>query len=308
MTGSRRVGVDVGGTKCLGVVIDQHGTVTSWARRPTATRFDELAATVAAIIAELDEPGDDIDTGGGTGAGTIGIGLPGLVDRQGRLHAAPHLDDAIDLAPIEAATLLAEHLGRKVVLDNDATCATLAEWRLGAARGLDNMVLVTLGTGIGGGVVSDGRVLRGEHGFAGEFGHFQVDPLGPACSCGKRGCWETFASGRALSALAAAGLGMSGEQVEQAARDGDPAAQAVLDEFARQVAIGLSALTNMFDPAAFVLGGGLAQTRDVLAEPLARWTAEYLYSASRRPVPGLLFAELGPQAGAIGAALLSSSG
>jgi glucokinase len=311
------IGVDVGGTKCLGVVLSADHEVQATARRPTATSFDDLSDTVAAVVEELE--------GGAAEQSPIGVGLPGLVDRDGRLHAAPHLDDPGGHEPIAAAAALSDRLNRRVLLDNDATCATLAEWQLGAGRGLNNFVLVTLGTGIGGGVVSDGAVMRGEHGFVGEFGHMLVDPDGPACSCGNRGCWETFASGRALGDLARAaaergGLDgvlaavggdldrVGGEQLEDAARRGDAGAAAVLDEFAHWIGVGLAALTNAFDPAAFVLGGGLAGTADVLAGPLERWLREFLYSSRRRPVPEVRFAALGPMAGAMGAALLTAPG
>ncbi len=314
MTTPALIGVDVGGTKCLGVALNSDLEVEASARRPTATSFEELSATVAAVVEELEA--------GVAGDTPVGIGLPGLVDREGRLHAAPHLDDPDVEEPIEAAATLSERLRRPVLLDNDATCATVAEWRVGAGRGLNNFVLVNLGTGIGGGVVSDGAVVRGEHGFAGEFGHMLVDPNGPACSCGNRGCWETFASGRALGDLAraAAETGaldgvlsavggdldqVGGEHVEDAARRGDAGAAAVLDVFARWIGVGLSALTNVFDPAAFVLGGGLAGMADVLADPIEQWLREFLYSSRRRPVPELRFAALGPAAGAIGAALLT---
>lgn len=314
MTAPALTGIDVGGTKCLGVTLGADLEVTATVRRPTPTSFDELCDTVAVVVEELRQ--------GDAGDSPIGVGLPGLVDRQGRLHAAPHLDDPVGQGPIEAAATLSDRLSRPVLVDNDATCATLAEWKLGAGRSLNNFVLVTLGTGIGGGVVSDGAVMRGEHGFAGEFGHMVIDPDGKACSCGNRGCWETFASGRALDDLARAAAergaldgvlatagdldGVGGEQVEDAARRGDAGAGAVLDEFARWIGVGLAALTNTFDPAAFVLGGGLAGTADVLADPLERWLRAFLYSWRRRPVPEVRFAALGPMGGAMGAALLTA--
>ncbi len=160
-----------------------------------------------------------------------------------------------------------------MAVTNDATCAALAEWRFGAGRGVDDMVMVTLGTGIGGGVVAGGRLIVGANGFAGEFGHMVVDPDGPPCPCGRRGCWERYASGSGLAQLArAAAVGgrlrrvvevaggdagmVRGEHVQAAAREGDPGAVAVVDEFARWVALGLVNLTNALDPARFVLGGG----------------------------------------------------
>ena len=174
-----------------------------------------------------------------------------------------------------------------MAVDNDATCATLAEWQAGAAQGFDDVVLVTLGTGIGGGIVAGGAIQRGAHGFAGELGHMVVDPDGPPCPCGRRGCWERYASGAGLAmlarraaadgrlaaAVAAAGSieALRGEDVRAAALDGDDEASAVVDEFARWVALGLVNLTNLVDPAILVLGGGLAATPELYLPPVQRW-------------------------------------
>lgn len=312
--GALAIGIDVGGTKCLGVVVDDRWQVQRSARRMTRRRFDELAAVLEEIVTELDPQS----------ALTVGVGLPGLIDRDGRMYAAPHLDDPTD-GPLEARAILAERLGRTVAVDNDAACHAIAEWRLGAAQGIDHFLMVTLGSGIGGGVVMDGRVQRGKHGFAGEFGHMMVDPDGPPCPCGRRGCWERYASGQGLRALAQAAFeagrldtlraargvtasDVTAEMVQEAAREGDIGAVAVLDEFADWIAVGLSSLTNAYDPAAFVLGGGLADTDDVLGEPIRRHLASRLYSSIRRPMPEVRFAALGPDAGAIGAALMAATG
>ena len=294
------------------MVLDDELTVGRSAVRPTPTHFDQLTETVAAVLGELQAAGD----------WPVGVGLPGLVDRQGRLHAAPHLGDASGTTPIDAASLLRAHLGRRVLVDNDATLATSAEGRLGAGRGLSNFVLVTLGSGIGGGVVADGRVLRGEHGFVGEFGHMTIDSAGPLCVCGNRGCWERYASGQALTALARSAAEqhqlerlmsevdgdlarIDGTLVEEAAQAEDTGAIAVLEEFAGWIGVGLAALTNAFDPAAFVLGGGLAGMADLLQAPIERRLRTSLYASPHRPVPDVRFAQLGPAAGAIGAALLT---
>jgi glucokinase len=206
---------------------------------------------------------------------------------------------------------------------NDATWAALSEWRVGAGTGCDDIVMVTLGTGIGGGLVTGGRLVLGAHGFTGEFGHMVVDPNGPPCVCGRRGCWERFASGSGLAQLArVAAVGgrlrrvvevaggepalVRGEHVQAAAREGDEGALAVVDEFARWVALGLVNLTNALDPAMFVLGGGLAEGADLYLEPIERWFEALLYSPQLRPHPDLAFAVLGERAGAIGAALAAS--
>ncbi len=250
--------------------------------------------------------------------GSIGVGVPGLVTRRGVLRAAPNLDGVADFA---IAELLTERFGIDVFADNDATCATVAEWLLGAGRGASDMVLVTLGTGIGGGIVANGALTRGHNGFAGEFGHMVVDPSGPLCPCGRRGCWERYASGSGLAMLArGAATGhrlhqvvrhaggdpqaVRGEHVQAAARDGDHEALAVIDDFSRWVAIGLANLTNALDPEMFVLGGGLAAASDLYLEPIRRWFGDLLYQPHLRPIPRVEFARLGPLAGAVGAALL----
>ncbi len=254
-------------------------------------------------------------------ADSIGVGVPGLVTREGMLRAAPHITKVADL-PLRA--LLAERLGREVVIDNDATCALLAEFTVGNAQGVRDAVLVTLGTGIGGGVLAGGVIQRGANGFVGEMGHMVVDPDGPDCPCGRRGCWERFASGSALAhfgrmAAAAGELPVAlklaggdpeavmGEHVTAAARAGDPASLQILDGFGRWVGIGLVNLTNLLDPELFVLGGGLVELRDLIVEPIRHWLGQLLYAPSFRPHPRLEIARLGQRAGAIGAAMLPAS-
>jgi glucokinase len=318
VTGGPRFGIDVGGTKCLGVVLTAArdgdiATIAAETRQPTPADADELLDVLAGIVetlaSEVGRPG------------SIGIGAPGLVTLDGLLRSSPNVPDAIEL---DIAGRLGAQLGRTVTVGNDATCAALAEWRGGAARDEDDVVLVTLGTGIGGGIVSGGRIVLGHHGFAGEFGHMAVDPNGPPCPCGQRGCWERYASGSGmarLARLAAAGGGLRrvveiaggevalvrGEHVQAAAEEGDAAALEVVDEFARWVAQGLVNLTNALDPAVFVLGGGLARGAHVYLEPIERWFRALLYAPDRRPHPALRFAALGEHAGAIGAALLPTT-
>jgi glucokinase len=308
---SRRVGIDVGGTKAQGVALAPSGEIVATAQRPTprgAGSLPVLVDVLAELAAEL-----------GEGDTSLGVGVPGLVTRDGVLRAAPNLDGVADF---EVGRLLSERMGFEVRVDNDATCATVAEWQMGAARGADEVVLITLGTGIGGGLVTHGALQRGVNGFAGEFGHMVVDPNGPRCPCGRRGCWERYASGSGLAMLAreaATGrrLGdvvrraggdpqaVRGEHVQAAARDGDPEALAVIDDFGRWVALGLSNLTNAFDPQVFVLGGGLAAGADLYLGPIERWFGELLYQPHLRPQPRVEFARFGPLAGAIGAALLA---
>jgi glucokinase len=224
-----------------------------------------------------------------------------LVTRTGVLRAAPNL---IGASEVEVGPRLAAMLGHPVAVDNDATCAILAEWQHGVAKGFDDVVLVTLGTGIGGGLVMDGALQRGANGFAGEVGHMVVQPDGPFCVCGRRGCWERFASGRALQVLAG---GRPGEEVVAAARAGDRESIVVIDAFAHWVALGLVNLTNLLDPACIVLGGGLAAAPDIFLPPITREFGNLIYSPENRPTPQLSFAQLGEQAGAIGASLLPAA-
>jgi len=302
----RRLGIDVGGTKCLAVVIDETGAVVGEERRPTP---HGPQAIVDAIVALVDECRPFT---------SIGVGVPGLVTRAGVLRAAPNLVDTTDFHVRE---MLGERLGVAVEVDNDATCAAVAEWTFGAARGSSDFVLVTLGTGIGGGIVAGGALQRGANGFTGEIGHMVVDPHGPPCPCGRNGCWERYASGSGLGRLAreVAGEGrlvrvvelaggdvaaVRGEHVQAAAAEGDAAALAVINDYARWVALGLVNLTNILDPQMFVLGGGLATAGEMYLAPILRWMTQLLYAPELRPHPQVVFAEWGERAGAVGAALL----
>jgi glucokinase len=307
------LGVDVGGTKCLGVVVGDDGGLIAQTRERTPRGDDALVATLAGIVEEL---GANVAAGS-----TVAVGLPGLITTAGVLRSSPNLPGVTEL---DLAGRLRHRLDRPVMVVNDATAAAYSEWQVGVGRGVEDLVMVTLGTGIGGGVVAGGRLIVGANGFTGEFGHMVVDPDGPPCPCGRRGCWERYASGSGLAQLAridAVGGRLPeiveraggdpalvrGEHVQAAARDGDPRALAVVDDFARWVALGLVNLTNALDPAMFVLGGGLAEGADLYFDPIQRWFGELLYAPDLRPHPRLAFASLGEHAGAIGCALLAGA-
>ncbi len=249
----------------------------------------------------------------------VGVGAPGLVDRSGVLRAAPNL---VGVNEMPLRDELAERLRLPVTVDNDATCALEAEWRLGAIVGATDALLVTLGTGIGGAVVAGGQLQRGANGFMSEPGHMVVDPNGPPCVCGRRGCWERYASGSGLARLArdaafggraeavveAAGgdpESVRGEHVTSAARAGDPQAREILEDFAWWLGLGLANLTNLFDPEVIVVGGGLIEEADLLL-PVSRLYEGLLYAAAHRPRPRLVAAQLGERAGAMGAALIAA--
>ena len=283
-----KIGIDVGGTKCLGVAIDDSGKVVQQFRLSTP-HADELCNTLVEIVAQLGE------------ATFLGIGVPGLISPEGVIRASPNLVGAKEL-PLRQ--MLEDQLGKKVLVENDATCAALGEWKLGAAQGATDAWVITLGTGIGGGFISGSVLQRGAHGFAGEVGHMVVDPDGPLCPCGRNGCWERFASGNGLSFLA---HGEKGEDVLSRAKAGASDALSVVDTFSKWVALGLVNLTNMTDPDVIVVGGGVIVSADVVMPQIAHWFEQLLYSPKHRAHPRLVAAQLGEQAGAIGAAMLSTS-
>jgi len=284
-------GIDVGGTKCLGVVIDVDAEITSGrdvlreVRYPTP-HASQLVDTLTKLAEEL----GDVQS--------VAVGVPGLITLDGVMRASPNIPGSVDVA---VKPELAARLGRPIWVDNDGNAAALAEWRYGAGRGARNMWMVTLGTGIGGGHVVNGVVQRGVNGFAGEIGHMVVNPDGPRCTCGRKGCWEVYASGRGLGMLAS---GEPGESVIERSRRGDADAVTVLEAYARWVAIGLSNLTNVSDPDVIVIGGGVSEAADIVMPILRRWFMETLYSPEQRKHPDLRVAQLGEHAGAIGAALL----
>ncbi len=288
LPGGAAVGVDVGGTKILAVVVDpdEPSTVLAEARTPTPGSRADLVAAIADLVVSL--CGD-----AAVAPVAIGIGFPGLVARDGTVLVAPHLDAAgLELeARVSAAT------GLPTFADNDVNCHARAEQRAGAARGHDEVLVLALGTGIGGGVVSSGRLVRGGSGFAGEPGHMVVSPGGVPCPCGRRGCWERYASGSALTRLAreAADAGrirsvvvraggepgcVRGEHVGDAAREGDVGALEVVAELAGWLGLGLTNLVNLLDPGLVVLGGGLAEMADLF---LARVRADVAAGALGGP-------------------------
>ena len=289
------------------------GEVVTAVKRPTPRgdgSLPMLITTLTELVTAFEAEFDVIDT--------VGVGVPGLVTHDGVLRASPNLDGVADF---DIAGELNSTIRQPVKVGNDATCGALAEWKLGAAVGALDMMLVTLGTGIGGGVVAGGKLQQGTHGFAGEYGHMVVDPNGPPCPCGRRGCWERYASGSGLARLArdyAVGRRASrvielaggdaeairGEHVHQAAREGDSDSVKIIDAFGRWVALGLVNLTNVLDPQCFVLGGGLAVDSELYLDPIKRWFEELLYQPHLRTIPEVAFAHLGERAGAIGASLL----
>jgi glucokinase len=246
-----------------------------------------------------------------------------MLDRQGHLRFAPNLPQADG---IDWNEMIGHELpGRRLLIENDANYAALAEHRLGSARGYAHVLMVTLGTGIGGGLILDGRVQVGGHGFAGEIGHMVVDPAGPRCPCGRRGCWERYASGGGLGVMAreAALAGrlpevvrlaggdaesVRGEDVSAAAAAGDVDAQRVVQEVGWWVGFGLANLTCVVDPQCIVLGGGLIAAGDLLLDAARSAFAELVEGGAVRPQPAIVTAAFGDRAGAVGAAVAARQG
>ena len=307
------VGLDVGGTKVLGVAVDDQapGVVVASRRVPTPDGGLGLVDVLGALVTEL--------AGRAGPPAAVGVGVPGIVDHHGTLHLGPHLRH---LRAQPLAAQVSALTGIPSVVDNDANCHAVAEHRAGAARGVAEAVMVTLGTGVGGGVITGGRLVRGAHGFAGELGHMVVDPNGPPCPCGKQGCWERYASGtglgrmareaaeagRLLAVVALAGgdeEAVRGEHVTAAARAGDEAASQVLDQLAWWIALGLANVANILDPSVMVIGGGLVEAADLLLAPVRSHFAALVMGADDRPT-SIVAAALGEEAGAIGAAALAA--
>jgi glucokinase len=305
------IGLDIGGTKVLGVLVADDGTVVREERLASPhAGLDALVATGASIVTRLDAAG-----------ARIGVGAAGLVDRTGVVRYAPNLPN-IREAPLRDA--LAAATGHAVAVDNDAAVATLGEVTYGAAVGRRHVLLVTLGTGIGGGLLLDGRMYRGAHNFGAEIGHFTVDPDGPLCACGERGHWESIASGTALGrmarelvakvgggALVAAAGGdpsaVTGTHVGIAAARGDADARSLLVEYSENVALGLAGLANILDPECIVIAGGLVELGPLLFGPVREAFGRHVEGVDYRPPVAIVPAQLGERAGAVGAAVLARS-
>lgn len=321
------LGLDVGGTKVLGCALDERGVLAAEVRLSSPKTLDGAVDALVGCVRELlDGLGQRRDEVTG-----IGLGLPGLVSDDGVLHETANMHGveglslraslASRLEELRASAGLSASPPWRLVADNDGTCAAAGELAFGAARGCSDAVVVTLGTGIGGGIIANGRMLRGARRFAAEIGHMVVDVDGPPCGCGRFGCWEQFASGTGLAHLARqrcaeggaarlcalAGGGpeaVRGEHVVAAAREGDPDALVVIEQFGRYLATGLANLAEVLDPGRIILGGGLVQAGDLLLGPgLATYAATTRRGSGARSVP-VVIAELGERAGAYGAAAL----
>jgi glucokinase len=307
------IGLDVGGTKVAAGVVDPSGQILAKTRVETpphnpAAVVDAMAAAVAQL-----RVGRDIEA--------VGIGVAGFVDRsRAKVYFAPNLrwDDVPLRAEMQART------GLPVIVENDANAAAWGEFRFGAGRDETYSVCVTVGTGIGGGVIAGGELFRGGFGVAAEIGHIQMVAGGRLCGCGQRGCWEQYGSGNALvrdareraaesrenaETLLRLGdgtpEGIRGEHVTEAARLGDPVAIAAFESLGGWLGQGLADLAAVLDPETFIVGGGVSEAGDLFLRPMVDAFHRLLTGGGHRPVASVELAQLGNAAGLVGAADLA---
>ena len=311
------IGIDIGGTKTLGVAVNENGDLLEERLLPTPQGAAELIGTTSSMYFELSERVAQSSPERFEVLG-LGIGIAGLVDIDGKLRRAPNLVevDGLDIGPI-----LKSKLGVPVYVDNDVNCAALAELSDGVAASANNSLLVTLGTGIGGALIVDGRIHRGAFGMAGEPGHMIVDPRGLICACGKQGCWEAYASAAGLKNLAIDKVKngrlqqindkvqgdlnkIASEDITQAARRGDIQSVELIDDFAYWIALGLTNCAALLDPELIIIGGGLVAEWDLLGDRIRHSFDELLLASTQRNRIPIKPAENGKAAGAIGATLL----
>lgn len=317
------IGVDVGGTKALALLVARDGRVLGEVQ--TSTPHDRSAAAGEATAKVLVTQVEELCAAQGLDPAhvPIGLGLPGMMRRDGHLSFAPNLQTA---SGADLGALLSSMLGSsRVYCDNDANCAALAEHEWGAARGISDFVMVTLGTGIGGGVVADGHLVRGRSGFAGEIGHMVVEAHGAPCRCGGQGCWERYASGGGLQRMAreAALAGrlepvvqecggdpdaVRGEDVTRAAARGDEGAVALLRDVGWWLALGLANLVAILDSGHFVIGGGLSVASDLVLPAARECLAGLVEGYEARPAITVTASMFGPRSGAMGATLMAWAG
>jgi glucokinase len=311
----RAIGIDIGGTKIAGALVGDDGRVLRAERRPTpAADPDAIVAHTVEIVRSLAGEG---------GIPPVGVVVPGFLDAEReRVYYAPN----ISFRDVPLRVLLAERLpGASIVIDNDANAAGWAEFRFGVGRGVSDMVLLTIGTGVGGAIVADGRLLRGGFGVAGEIGHATLVPDGLACGCGQHGCIEQYGSGRALLRFAgeiadAGGVGLplaaareadgalDAVNVGRLIAEGDPGALAALRELGGWLGRACASLGAVLDPRVFAFGGGVAAAGELLLEPVREAFHAHVPGRGFHPEPEFRIAELVNDAGVVGAADLARGG
>ena len=313
---SLTIGIDVGGTKVLGGVVDESGKVLTTARKDTPRQGGSaLTQTIADVAKELLEKHS---------VSSVGVSAAGFVssDRKTML-ATPNI---ADWNGVDLDGQLTKLIGLPVVIENDANAAAWGEAKFGAGKNQDHMMMLTVGTGIGGGIVVNGALYRGAFGIAAEFGHMRVVPDGHICGCGARGCFEQYASGNALLRHAREAInaspevarnllsrgdgtvaGLTGQAITEAARDGDPVALAAFNTTGQWLGAGIASLAVLLDPACVVIGGGVIDAGEILLKPTRESLESNMSFAGKHPYPQLISAQLGNEAGLVGVADLARS-
>ncbi len=313
MTLDKVIGVDLGGTNIRVAVLSADGTMSHTARAQTRSEEgpDAVIRRIAALV-------DDVASDAGVAADVpVGVASPGpLNPRTGVVHFTPNLPGWRDVAVVSQ---LEGYLNRRVTLANDGNCATLGEMRFGIAQGKRNIVYLALGTGIGGGVVTEGVLIDGKNGLGAEIGHTLVAIDGPRCNCGSIGCLESFAAGWAIQSEAmkvattadgdrlvelAAGGQIHAGIVAKAAAEGHPASMAILDRAGRALGAAIGSFINMFDPEIVVIGGGVAALGELLMGPARQTIPQYSFVDMRADVP-VVYSQLGHDTGLYGAGALA---
>ena len=311
---SLTIGIDVGGTKVLGGVVDATGKVLTTSRRDTPREGGKaLTQTIADVALELAAQHQ---------VSAVGLSAAGFVssDRKTML-ATPNI---ADWNGVQLDAELTALINLPVVLENDANAAAWGEKCFGAGVGKENMLMVTVGTGIGGGIIVNGQLLRGAFGVAAEIGHLRVLPEGHLCGCGARGCFEQYASGNALLRHAREAInaspeiarnllsrgdgtvaGLTGQAITDAAREGDPVALAAFNTTGQWLGAGIASLSVLLDPACVVIGGGVIDAGEILLKPTRESLERTMPFAGKHPYPTLIAAELGNEAGLVGVADLA---
>jgi glucokinase len=291
------LGIDIGGTKIAAALVSPDGEVgTVLARPTTADDPDRIIASVAELVEELSGPNV---------LETVGVAAAAFLDRgRDTVYLAPNI--SWKNFPLRAR--LVDALGRPVSLENDANAAGWAEFQFGAARSAESMIMLTIGTGVGGAIVESGKLLLGGFGAGAELGHLIIDPGGRLCGCGTRGCLEQYASGTALVREARELLGredVGSAELMELFENGDERARDALEKVGTALGVGISSLVAMIDPEVIVIGGGVAAAGEHLLDPVRR-SFQATYGPYRsRPTPDILVATLGNTAGVVGAADLA---
>jgi glucokinase len=288
--------VDVGGTKILAAVVSRDGSLGARLERPSDhSSQDALLAELDSLVEELHQQEPD--------AQALGFGVPSRIDQQaGRALKSVN----IPLEGVDLRDRMRERHGLPVALDNDANAAAIAEWQAGAARGAQDVVMLTLGTGVGGGLILDGKPYRGATGSGAELGHIVLEPGGPPCGCGGFGHLESFAAGPAADRVARAlyGDGSNAHDLVNRAREGEAEATEALAGVGRYLGAGIASLINVFEPEVVVVGGGFGVAGELLLAPAREVVAVEGLEPARDNVR-IVEAELGVEAGVIGAGMVA---